>query len=375
MRMGIVRIFVCATLAAAAAGPANRAAAAEASSSSSSFAAPVDVRLATIRGLVEAGDREQALALAEEVARDADGYLDAWTMLAYVRALNGRWEASNAAWDRALELGADPADVQRRKAWNCAHMSETESARACWNQLVESSGGAADVLVQYASFELRAGDLDRAEEACLRVLDAEPNRLDAIRTMVAVAEARDDAATRIQWIDYGLERYPDDAKLLAKRARACIETGDYAGAVDRLELVIAADSTNTAAWRNLGIACYQMGNRERAADAFERYRGLGGDMHGLYGPLADSYRVLGRRSDALEVIHAGLAAGEQKAWLYSVWGKVLESGGAYDEAIARFRQAVAEGEEPWSAYARKQIARQEQLKKRAAAIAAQGAGR
>ena len=371
MRRGMLGILVCTALATAAARPAPAGASAE----GASFAAPGDVRLATIRSLIEAGDREQALALAEDVVKDADGYVDAWTMLAYVRALNGQYEASNAAWERALELGADPADVARRKAYNCAHMGDPASARSCWRALVESSDGSPEILVRYGTFELQAGDPERAEEAFLRVLDAQPDRLDAIRGMVAVAEKRHDEAARAQWLDYGLERHPDDVRLLGRRALACIEAGDHAGAVDRLVHLTSIDPTNASAWRNLGVAYFQMGDRAHAAEAIERYGDLGGDMHGLYGPLADSYRALGRADEALAVVRRGLEAGEQKAWLYSVWGKVLEASGAYDAAIERFRRAVALGDEPWSTYARKQIGRQEQLKKRAAAMAARAAGR
>jgi hypothetical protein len=55
-----------------------------------------------------------------------------------------------------------------------------------------------------------------------------------------------------------------------------------------------------------------------------------------------------------------------------VWGKILEDRHNYDGAIAKFSKAVALGDEPWSGYARKQIARQTQLKKRAEMIATQG---
>ena len=68
----------------------------------------------------------------------------------------------------------------------------------------------------------------------------------------------------------------------------------------------------------------------------------------------------------------GIAAGSQEAWLYSVWGKILEDNKNYDAAITKFSKAVAMRDEPWSGYARKQIARQAQLKKRAKLIAAQG---
>ena len=95
-------------------------------------------------------------------------------------------------------------------------------------------------------------------------------------------------------------------------------------------------------------------------------------MDGLYGPLADCYRSSGQPSQAQEVIREGLDAAQQEAWLYSIWGKLLEDRKEYDLAIDKFNRAVSLKDEPWSGYARKQIARQTQLIKREAMIASQG---
>jgi hypothetical protein len=50
---------------------------------------------------------------------------------------------------------------------------------------------------------------------------------------------------------------------------------------------------------------------------------------------------------------------------------MLERGKNYDGAISKFSHAAEAGEEPWSTYAKKQIARQAQLKQRAALISQQ----
>ena len=95
-------------------------------------------------------------------------------------------------------------------------------------------------------------------------------------------------------------------------------------------------------------------------------------MSGLYGPLADCYVNAGASSQAMKVIKAGIAAEEQEAWLYCMWGKILEKSENYDGAIVKFERAANLKEEPWSTYARKQIARQSQLQQRADLISQQG---
>jgi tetratricopeptide (TPR) repeat protein len=124
----------------------------------------------------------------------------------------------------------------------------------------------------------------------------------------------------------------------------------------------------------MGIAHYQKGEKRKAKDSFEKVRELGGKMNGLYGPLADCYRSTGSRSESLAVINEGIQLNEQEAWLYSIWGKLLEDQQEYDAAISKFNRAVELKDEPWSGYAKKQIARQTQLKKRAELIAQQKEG-
>jgi tetratricopeptide (TPR) repeat protein len=114
-----------------------------------------------------------------------------------------------------------------------------------------------------------------------------------------------------------------------------------------------------------------MGEKTEARDAFEKYASLGGDMSDLYGPLVDCYMSTGQTSKAVDTIKEGIAQGTQEAWLYSLWGKIMEKSKNYDGAIEKFSKAVQLQEQPWSDYAKKQIARQSKLKKREQMMASQ----
>jgi len=147
---------------------------------------------------------------------------------------------------------------------------------------------------------------------------------------------------------------------------------NYGLSIMYLDKLLAVDPENLAAHRNKGVAYYQQRDMKKARESFEMVRTLEGKMDGLYGPLADCYRSTGQSAKAMGVVKEGIAVGNQQAWLYSIWGKILEDGKNYDAAISKFNKAVRLSDEPWSGYARKQIARQSQLKKREAMIAAQG---
>ncbi|MCK5619865.1 MAG: hypothetical protein KAJ17_10715, partial [Candidatus Krumholzibacteria bacterium] len=85
-----------------------------------------------------------------------------------------------------------------------------------------------------------------------------------------------------------------------------------------------------------------------------------------YQQLAGAYNEVGRYNDAIRTIQAALPKAEEKGGLYCTWGRSLEKQQLYDEAIDMFRKAVNDAQ--WGDYAKKQITRQENLKKRAAMI-------
>lgn len=336
------------------------------------FATSADVKLSTVRELISARDYSKAEQLALEVTLDAPEVTDGWMMLGYTRALNGHYFESNEAYDQALERGAAPREVLTRKAYNCRRLGDLVQSRACYNRLLEVVGDDIEILMQYGAFESGAAGWDEAVAAYTRVLDIAPDNVEAVRALAAVEEKRGNASQVAYWIDYGLSQHPNDVKLLRKRAGISLSSQDFTHAVEFLNRLVAADPESQTAWRNLGIAHYQLGHKRDAVDAFAKVHELGGELNGLYGPIADCYRTAGRAKDALDVIEKGLAAGSQLAWLYSVRGKIYEDRGAYDQAIASFRKAVNLKDDPWSSYARKQIGRQVQLKKRAKMMAAQG---
>ena len=83
------------------------------------FATSTDVKLSTIRSLIEAKDYESAERMATEVTVEAPDVVDGWMMLGYTRTLNGRFSESNDAYEKALETGADRKEVYKLKVYNC----------------------------------------------------------------------------------------------------------------------------------------------------------------------------------------------------------------------------------------------------------------
>jgi tetratricopeptide (TPR) repeat protein len=336
------------------------------------FATSTDVKLSTIRSLIEARDYESAERMAVEVTVEAPDVVDGWMMLGYTRTLNGRFAESNQAYEKALDSGADRKEVYTLKAYNCRRLGDVEATRTCFQEILEVDANNIDILMQYGTYENSVENPDAAVEVFEQALELSPGNLEAILQLAKAEEKRGNPPRVKYWIEQGLTYHPEDPKLLSRIALVYLNEQNYSLSIHYLNKLLEVDPENAKAYRNLGIAHYQQGNKREAAESFEQVRVLGGKMNGLYGPLADCYRSINQRSKSLDVVREGLAAGEQEAWLYSVWGKLLEDAKEYDLAIAKFNKAVAMRDEPWSGYARKQIARQAQLIKREKMIAAQG---
>jgi len=338
-----------------------------------SFTSRSDVQLSTIRNLIEAKDYSSAEKLAAELTDKQPELVDAWMLLGYTRTLDGRYDESNDAYDRALEYGADRTEVFKQKAYNCRRLGDATATRECYREIIRNDPSNIEIRTQFAAFENSTGNFAGAVQQLTDVLEIEPDNLDAIDAIATAEEKGGNVAQQKFWLEKGLAISADDPRFLKRLSLVYLNEQNYTMAIHYLGKLIAADPANGNAYRNLGIAHYQQGNKKEAREAFETVRRLDGKMEGLYGPLADCQRSAGDRSAAMTTIKEGIAAGDQRAWLYSVWGKILEDQQAYDQAIEKFELAVAQHDEPWSGYARKQIDRQAQLKKRAAMIAAQGA--
>lgn len=336
------------------------------------FATSADVKISTIRSLIEAKEYASAEKLAEEITADKPDIVDGWMMLAYTRSLIGKFEASNEAYDKALEHGADTREVYTRKAYNCRRLGDPDRTRACYDEILEADPENTEILMQYGSFEMSVEQFERAVRHFATLLAIEPGHIPAIEAIAGAEKKIGNTAQVKYWLERGLSHEPENAKLLKQISLIYLNEQNYQLSIHYLDKLLKIDPTNVAAHRNRGIAYYQQGEKKTAIESFEKVREYGGKLDGLYGPLADCYRSTNQGDKALTIIKEGLEGDSQQAWLYSVWGKILEDRKNYDGAIAKFSKAVALNDEPWSGYARKQINRQAQLKKRAKMIAAQG---
>ena len=337
----------------------------------SAFSAKAEAMVSTVDSYLGAQDYVAASQAALEVTQLYPTYVKGWMLLGYCRSMTGDFAGSNDAYGKARELGAEPNTVYSREAYNFIRLGEYDEAKKRCRSVLESNPSDLDALRQLGYVEANRGDLEAAAVCYQKAMELAPDDADLVIALAKVEAARGDDGKAKELLERGLLLDPDNTEVLGKLGLMYMKEKNYQAALDPLKKLASLEPENAKAHRNLGAAYYQLGDKENALGAFEKVRELSGDMDDLLGPLADCYLATTRQSEALAVIQEGIGKGAQRAWLYSLWGKVLEESKDYDGAIEKFSEAVRVDEAPWSDYARKQIARQSTLKKREGMMASQ----
>lgn len=338
------------------------------------FATKADAMVSTVETYLQAKNYHAAARAAGELTELYPTYLKGWMLLGYTRSLDEDFGGSNEAYQTALELGGAPKQIYPRQAYNHVRQGDLESARTCYRALLELDGKDGETLKQLGYVESKLGDNEAAVIYYRRALELSPDDPDLVLALARVEAKLNGNGGVKELLEQALLLDPDNTEMLGKLGVIYMKEKNYQAALEPLRKLVALEPDNAKAHRNLAATYYQLGDKKHALESFEKAMALNnhnGDMNDLYGPLADCYLASGKRTEALGAIQEGLAKGVQQAWLYSLWGKILEDAKDYDGAIAKFSEAVRLQEKPWSDYAQKEIARQSKLKKREKMMASQ----
>ena len=334
-------------------------------------ASRADAMVSTIESFIAAEDFAAGEKSAVELTDAHPGYVKGWLLLGYCQSRNSDFDASNRSYEKALGLGAEETTILPRKAYNYIRLADYDSARDCYTQILQTHYDHPDVLKQLGYLEGELGNYEEASHYYRKALEQDPNNQEILSALAKIETKLGGNGFVKELLEKSLEIDPNDTEALSRLGLLHIKEKNFEAAVAPLGKLVELEPENVKARRNLGVAYYQLGNKAKACGEFQKVRELGGDIEDLYGPLADCYQSTGKNGDALGVIKEGIDNECQKAWLYCMWGKILEDSKSYDAAAAKFTAAANLNEEPWSGYAKKQISRQAQLKKRAEMISNQ----
>jgi tetratricopeptide (TPR) repeat protein len=201
---------------------------------------------------------------------------------ATVLAAAGRLEEALADFDTVIEMDPNYAEYYLDRATVKRRLGDAEGARADYDEALGRTFPLWEL--HYNRGDLRAAQGDRAGaiDDFGRVIELEPDRVDARVNVVDLLMEAGRLAEASAHLAEGLLRAPGDASLLCARGRLAIEAGDPDGARRDFDLALAADGSLVAALAARATLAYEAGDLDAAADDLTRAIGLSQDPDLLY---------------------------------------------------------------------------------------------
>ena len=157
---------------------------------------------------------------------------------------------------------------------------------------------AADLLTM-ARQSNRSGDLNRAEQLCRQVLDAEPEHVKALYLMGAACHERGELDEALRCFDRVLRRNPASARAYHARGAVLRDKGDLEGAVRELQEAVRLRPGFVAAQISLGMAFQEQGKLQEAAEVFRAVVRLRPSLPEAHLALGTTLEAVGKRDEAI----------------------------------------------------------------------------
>ncbi|HEY9745203.1 MAG TPA: tetratricopeptide repeat protein [Oculatellaceae cyanobacterium] len=224
------------------------------------------------------------------------------------------------------------------------------------------------------------GDLAGASSLYLRVLEYDPNNVDALGLMSMIADKTGDHDTAIALANKAIELKPRRVELYinlanpllaSKRVDEAIETlekamqidrrsvdvlstlgdayqekGDFTTAIELYHKGLRLDRSDPILYNNLGNAFKKLFSYEKAIEAFEKALSLNPHYADAHYNLATTYHTLERKNEAMESLRRALACNPAHYQASMLLGALYAAENKLDEAMAAYQDVLKNNPDP-----------------------------
>lgn len=295
--------------------------------------------------VLEAGDRERALAIWARIREGQRAPARGAAALAEVYGRHDMADAALAAWREALQLRPDEVEYHKGLAIQLEAARQLDAALLAWREVVQRAGDnrelrreARNRIVNLWSVQgTLATQLTRLRAA----FEATPPDLEAGRDLAAVLLRlrQSDEAEAVLVRLMRADARDTDALVALERARA--QRGDLAGAIEVLERLAEAEPQRARSWfQRLAEHALAL-HRDREAIAWaERALALNPDDAQGHQQLAELYRTQGDIARAAAAYRRALALDERRFAVCFALADLLLVQGESSEAVALYRRVI-----------------------------------
>lgn len=338
----------------------------------------IDLMHQTAAQLMSAGQWDQAAAELEKVVANEADRVEAWQDLAKCYNKLEQYDKAAAAYMSAHKINPGSLDLLSNLGFAQLRAQQLEPAMETYETMLKLDALSHDANVHLGFIYQKKGDAEKksggADAGMLhekaigyyeKALEGKPDDVQSMGSLAALYADAGRGDDSILMYERAIAAASDDQKiqLRSKLGSSLITDKKFDKAAEVYGALVEASPDNPAHRFNLAICLMQVKKHKEAAPHMEKVIELKPDYAAAYQQLGAIYNETGKYNQAVATVKKGLAVTDDKAGLYCTWGRSLEKMELYDEAMEIFQRAT--GDPQWGGYARKQIQRQEDLKKRA----------
>lgn len=194
-------------------------------------------------------------------------------------------------------------------------------------------------LLMDAFTSFQQGQIEAAEQSCVKLLRTAPRQPDAIHILALIAQQRgqlDLAAERfLQAIATGRNN-----SMHSNYGAFLQSQGRHAEAVEQFRLALALNSNMPGAWSNLGLSLHSLGQFVEAADAFRRAIAIDGKLVPALNGLGTTLMIQRQFAEAEEFLAKAVALEPNDAGSLANLGSAYWSLRRLEEAADTYRRAL-----------------------------------
>jgi len=187
----------------------------------------------------------------------------------------------------------------------------------------------------------QAGKLPEAGEIYKKILEADPENVDALNLMGVLLQAGGQLDTAIVLLEQATKLAPDYAAPLVNLGNALQLAGKAGEAVEAFEKAMALEPAQPEAANNLASALNDLGRHEDAVRACQAALKLKPGFAEAYNNMGNAQAALGRPEEAEESYKKALEINPTQATALFNLGNALVDQDRTEDALEQYRKAVA----------------------------------
>jgi len=294
------------------------------------------------KALADSGDRPRAIAHYRRALRLSPRLAAAHAQLGVALYTAGQRDEGSRHLDRAMQLSPDDAPVLQAVGWAYLHEGDAESAVEALEHALKLEPGDPRSCYFAGCAYARLRKWDAARVALERALVGAPVRVDALKLLAAVLIARGDPEAAVARLETAVELAPDRADVHSALAEAEIRAGNPEAAIAAFQRSVELDPKDPVSYRNLAVLYLQSERFEEARDALALSVKLSGSVGDRFN-LGLIHSELGEVDKAIDAFRRVILEREDFAEAHRALADALSRDGRLGEALRALHRIHALG--------------------------------